>query len=250
MNTVHPSAGQFVHLLGYFAVTMDGQLLTLRPSAQRVLALLGVRGATARSDAAGLLWPDLSQFRARDNLRTVLWRLRRDADALVAEEGGVLRLAGTRIDYLENREWAWHAIRGDDPDVPPPDGVTAELLPGWSDEWLIEVREEFRILTLYALEGCAQRLLERTRIGEAVAVARSAVSVDPLRESANRILIEAQLRAGNELDALRQYRRYADLLERELQAEPSPRLMTLVTSANASPPPGRGGVVLRRSRRN
>jgi DNA-binding SARP family transcriptional activator len=114
--------------------------------------------------------------------------------------------------------------------MPLPHGVALELLPGWADDWLIEAREELRLLQLYAFETCAQRLLQGGRCGEAAGLALNALNLDPLRESANRILIEIHLRDGNRLDALRQFRKYEQLLRRELDIEPGPTLTALVGS--------------------
>jgi DNA-binding SARP family transcriptional activator len=111
--------------------------------------------------------------------------------------------------------------------MPVPQDAALELLPGWPDEWLVEMREELRLLQLYAFETCAQRLLLGGRCGEAARLALNALSLDPLRESANRILIEIHLRDGNKLDALRQFRKYEQLLRRELNIEPSPSLAVL-----------------------
>jgi hypothetical protein len=51
------------------------------------------------------------------------------------------------------------------------------------------------------------------------------VAADPLRESAQRLLVRVHLNEGNVAEAFRQYGAYADLLHRELGAAPS-RVMT------------------------
>ena len=42
--------------------------------------------------------------------------------------------------------------------MPPPEQVTRELLPSWSEEWLITQREECRLQQLNALEESARAL--------------------------------------------------------------------------------------------
>jgi DNA-binding SARP family transcriptional activator len=217
-----------LQLLGRFNVCTDGHCLLLRPTTQRLVALVAVQGALSRSKAAGLLWGGLTEPRALGNLRTVLWRARQDCPGLVSEEGDNLRVSDVQVDLLEVRAWAWRALRAEDPWMPVPQGAALELLPGWADSWLIEMREELRLLQLYAFETCAQRLLLGGRCGEAAGLALNALSLDPLRESANRILIEIHLRDGNRFDALRQFRKYEQLLRRELDVEPGPTLMALV----------------------
>src|SRR3954447_22692112 len=108
--------------------------------------------------------------------------------------------------------------------MPPPQVSGRELLPGWSDEWILHPREELRLLYLYALEAAGQRLLVSGQLGEAANLAVSAVSIDPLRESANKLLIEIHLRDGNTLDALKQYTSYATQLMLETGTEPGPGL--------------------------
>jgi DNA-binding SARP family transcriptional activator len=219
-----------LELLGRFTASSSGRRLLLRPSAKRLLALLAVRGPLPRSDAAGLLWGDMTQIRALANLRTALWRTRQDCPELLSEDGDVVHVSDLQVDFLEVRAWAWRALRAEEPWMPAPKSAALELLPGWADEWLVEIREELRLLQLYAFEGCAQRLLLVGRFGEAAGLALAALTVDPLRESANRILIEIHMRDGNRLDALRQFRKYERLLRRELDIAPSPSLSALVGS--------------------
>jgi DNA-binding SARP family transcriptional activator len=223
-------SGHSLQLLGGFTAWADGHRLLLRPTTQRLVALLAVRGALPRSESAGLLWGDLTEARALGNLRTVLWRARQDCPGLVVEESNNLGVSDVQVDLLDVRAWAWRALRAEDPWMPLPNGAALELLPGWPDHWLTEVREELRLLQLYAFETCAQRLLLGGRCGEAAGLALNALNLDPFRESANRILIEIHLRDGNRLDALRQFRKYEQLLRRELNIAASPGLTALVAA--------------------
>jgi DNA-binding SARP family transcriptional activator len=220
--------GSLIRVLGRFSYCDGGRPRALRPSARRLVALVAVRGPLPRQDAAGLLWPELTQVRALGNLRTALWRVRQDSPDLIAQDGDVLQLSEVQVDYADVRAWAWRALRGEEPWTPVPDAATAELLPGWGDDWLVVPREELRLLQLYALEAVAQRLLMSGRLGEAAGLASAALTVDPIRESANRLLIEIHLREGNRWDALRQFHKYEQLVRTELGAEPSPGLTALV----------------------
>jgi DNA-binding SARP family transcriptional activator len=107
---------------------------------------------------------------------------------------------------------------------------TMDLLPGWYDDWVIFERERIRQRLLHALEALSRRLVEAHRCAEAVDAAISAVSADPLRESANRVLIQAHLAEGNLIEARRAYERYRDSLRRELGVEPSEELFDLLRS--------------------
>jgi DNA-binding SARP family transcriptional activator len=226
---IHDQEVSAVQVLGTLRVKCkNGRDIALRPSAKRLVALLAVLGPHARTDAALILWPDMPRERALSNLRTVLWRARQDASGLVIEQGDDCRLGRVSVDLEDVLSWARQAIRG--AEVPPPEQVTRELLPSWSEEWLITPREECRLQQLNALEESAQRLLASGRLALAATSARAAVSMDPLRESATRVLLEVTLRQGNQVEALRHYRRYQSLLRREIGIEPSPAITILMAS--------------------
>ena len=109
-----------------------------------------------------------------------------------------------------------------------------DVLVGWYDEWVVAERERFRQLRLHALDQIGELLLRSRRYSEAVEVGLVAVSSEPLRESAHRLLVRAHLCEGNLAEALRQYRSYADLLSRELGVRPSAAMEELVSDALAS----------------
>jgi DNA-binding SARP family transcriptional activator len=54
------------------------------------------------------------------------------------------------------------------------------------------------------------------------------IAVDPLRESAQRLLVEAHLAEGNVGEALRCFQRYRALARHELQVDPSAELTALL----------------------
>jgi DNA-binding SARP family transcriptional activator len=94
---------------------------------------------------------------------------------------------------------------------------------------LIE-RERLRQLSLHALEALAARLLGAARIGEALETALAAVAMEPLRESAHRLLIEVHLAERNASEAIRQFRFCSHLFQTQLGIAPSPQLAALVAN--------------------
>jgi DNA-binding SARP family transcriptional activator len=104
-----------------------------------------------------------------------------------------------------------------------------DLLTGWCDEWAVAERERFRQVRLHVLDEVGERLFCAGRHQEALEVALAVVAAEPLRESAHRLLLRVHLREGNVAEAFRQYRTYADHLERELGATPSPVMTDLLT---------------------
>ncbi|WP_158697319.1 AfsR/SARP family transcriptional regulator [Streptomyces hokutonensis] len=106
--------------------------------------------------------------------------------------------------------------------------MTQELLPGWTDEWLELERERWNQVRLYTLESLAQRLLAAGHHLPALQAAIAAISIDPIRETARRIVIEIHLAEGNVASAVRLYQDYADFLLRELNVSPSPQMTSLL----------------------
>jgi DNA-binding SARP family transcriptional activator len=103
-----------------------------------------------------------------------------------------------------------------------------DLLPGWYDDWVLLERERLRQILFHATEALSRLLVNANRCGEAIEAALTAVSLEPLCESAQGALIEAHLAEGNRCEALRSYAAYEDLVTRELGVYPSVELRRLL----------------------
>jgi DNA-binding SARP family transcriptional activator len=90
-------------------------------------------------------------------------------------------------------------------------------------------RERFHQLRLHALEALCDRLTTAGRYGEAIDAGLAAVTAEPLRESAHRVLIKAHLAEGNQGEADRQYQLCRRLLRDELGVDPSNALRALLS---------------------
>jgi DNA-binding SARP family transcriptional activator len=110
-----------------------------------------------------------------------------------------------------------------------------DVLPGLDEEWLIVPRERHRQRRLHALEALAHRDVAEGRPLDAVDTALAAVAAEPLRESAQLLVVQAHLAAGNRAAALEQYERFRALLAAEMQLEPSPQLVALAEGARGLP---------------
>ncbi|MFD4106275.1 BTAD domain-containing putative transcriptional regulator [Streptomyces sp. NPDC058650] len=104
-------------------------------------------------------------------------------------------------------------------------------MPRWPDEWLVPERERWDQVRLHALEGLAQRLQREGEYLAALQTALTAAQIDPMRETAQRILIEILLAEGNRACAVKRYHEYRRLLRSELAVEPSPLMTRLVQDA-------------------
>jgi DNA-binding SARP family transcriptional activator len=108
------------------------------------------------------------------------------------------------------------------------DVLSVDLLPDWTEDWVLMERESYHQLRLRALEALCRRLTAKERFGQAVQAGLAAVSGEPLRESARLALIEAHLAERNVAAALREYESFRQLLQDELGLEPSEDMRVLV----------------------
>jgi len=225
-------------LLSGFELGLDGRPVPLAPSGQRLIAFLALQDRwIPRSLCAGTLWPDSPEVHAAANLRSVLWRLNVSPHPLVDTSRSDLRLsASVWVDVHEMTRCAERLFRTARPQAGEDGGAIdvdrdsfgADLLPDWTDDWVMVERERLRQLRLHALEVLCDRLTEGRRFGEAVQAGLAAVKAEPLRESAQRSLIRAHLAEGNMGEAVRQYRSFRQLLQDELGVTPSAELEDLV----------------------
>jgi DNA-binding SARP family transcriptional activator len=230
-------------LLDGFELCRGGQVVPVPMTVQRVLAFLALHDRMLpRSQVAGTLWLDTSEERATASLRSALWRLRRPGDTLVEASPSHLRLAaGVRVDYREAVGYA-RALLEEPGDGEALEGnagcLSQELLPGWWEDWVLVERERFRQLRLHALEARCRRLMRMGRFAQAMEAGLAAVALEPLRESAHRLLIKVHLAEGNRAEALRQYRAYQRLLREELALDPSPQIQALLGELRTGPAAG------------
>jgi DNA-binding SARP family transcriptional activator len=223
-----------LHLFGGPFVTFGPRRVDVPAGSKRLLVFVALhRGRVERRYAAGALWPAGDDVRAAGNLRSALWRLNgAGIDLLWADKFSLAMREDVYVDSQVIGAWAARVIGGsacchDFGRLPW--GVDAlDLLPGWYDDWALVERERIRQRLLHALEARSHQLVGRRRAVEAVQAATLAVNAEPLRESAQRTLIEAYLATGNWSEGRRHFEAYRDVLDRELGTEPDPELAAMV----------------------
>ncbi|GAA4699626.1 AfsR/SARP family transcriptional regulator [Phytohabitans rumicis] len=226
-----PSAELRLRLLGRWALYgADGGLLC--PSGKRLLTFLALRGACSRRVLTATIWPDASDDKALASLRTALWRIRRVHPALVVGGDALALGDGVQVDVpallalvqaLAAREGARSTLT-----AVPEQLLSGDLVPGWRDEWLLVERERIRQLRLHALETLARTFAADGRYTLGLAAGLAAVRAEPLRESAQRAVIDLYLRAGDRGRARRHLEAYQHLLYQRLGVAPSPRTLRLL----------------------
>jgi len=228
--------GTRLALLDAFQLSCDDEVVPLSLPAERLLAFLALRDRPVRRvSVACTPWIDTTEDHAFGSLRSALWSLRRSGHDLVeAISGRRLRLApGIVIDVREATASARRLLdcSADAQDIGLDRALLAgDLLPDWYDDWVVIERERFRQLRVRALEFLCERLTAAGRFSEAIEAGLGAVTHEPLRESAHRVLIRTHLAEGNRADALRQYRIFRQLLHDCLGLEPSGEIEALVAA--------------------
>lgn len=227
-----PACASFrLGLLGGWTLTAAGQPVRAQPPTQRLLALLALQPRSQRSSVAATLWPETDGGRGRANLRTLLWRLRGLRPGLLCIDDETVRLSDdVSVDLHE-----LHRLQSEltiSPASAPPltrlaELVGRDLLPGWSDDWVIFERERLRQRNLHLGERVADWQLHHDQPDDALEMALSIVEQEPLRESAHRLVIKVHLHEGNASEALRAYSRYCSMAQRELGIGPSSQLRAL-----------------------
>lgn len=223
-----------LHLVGGPCVMVDGRRVTVPEGSKKLVAFVALNGRrVTRRHAAATLWPTADPHRAAGNLRSAMWRLRTAGiEILVADKCWLSLCHDVVVDVEAIRSWAKRLVdttyAEEDLDLRPAVLETLCLLPGWYDDWVVAAREQLCQSLLRGIDALARSLVRAGRCGEAVEAALTSVSVDPLRESAQRALIEAHLAEGNEVEARRSFSTYEQFLDRELGVDPSTELTQLL----------------------
>jgi TolB-like protein len=237
-------------VLGPFALRVGGRAVRALPKkAQALLTYLAQqRGrAVPREQLADLLWDRSGGEQARRSLRHCLMTVRASlkaagADAMLADADGV-SLSGDKFDIdaaaletlgksndLRDLETAAALYRG-------------ELITGLSvaaepfADWLTIERRQVAAAASDILFRLAAGHMRAGDHDKAVAVAGRLTSLDPLREDAHRLLMEALAAAGRRGDALKQHALCVDILRRDLGVAPeleTARLAAQIRSGKVS----------------
>jgi DNA-binding SARP family transcriptional activator len=225
-------------LLGGFRLRIEAQEVPLPMNAQRLVGFLAIHDQPLlRTYVGGSLWGRSTEQRAAGSLRSALWRLRHPTYTLVALSSDHIALSPTVAVDLREGEALAHKVLDASQDLDDvaelnEEVLSADLLPDWTEDWVLMERERYHQLRLRALETLCERLTEKGRFGQAVQAGIAAVAGEPLRESARRVLIEAHLAAHNVAAAHREYDQFRQLIHDELGLEPSSDLRAMVEGSS------------------
>ncbi|MGO4384234.1 AfsR/SARP family transcriptional regulator [Specibacter sp. RAF43] len=232
--------------MGSWQLKLDGRPLAVGLRQQRVIAALALLGARSRHALANLLWPDSSETQAAGNLRASLFHITHKLPALICLSSDCLLLEpSVEVDFHRIR-WLIADIQ-DTGNLAAPDSAYvlhhADLLPGWYDDWVIFEQERLQQLRLDGLEALAGYFLQVGSTGRALEAALAATAIEPLRESAQLILLQCHLQAGNNVSAMQSFHEFRGRLNRELGVRPSSLFAEVMEALrpaqapSAQPPP-------------
>jgi DNA-binding SARP family transcriptional activator len=201
-------------------------------------------GLHPRESVAAHFWPDVLDTSARGSLRSALWVVRAALDAA----GAAAYLVGDResvgVDVSRPRDVDIESVDrlsgGKDPDGwERAYSLMAEpLLADLTDDWVLEARDEYRLLAAELARGLAESAATEGRAGDAITWARRALSRDRLHEATHRLLIERLAAAGEGAQALAAYERCRAILRAEFGTVPSEETRALARAVRADAFPG------------
>jgi DNA-binding SARP family transcriptional activator len=247
-----PARAVRLNVLGPLELSFDGVVAwpeqLNRKAARDLLFLLVEHRVLTRGRAAALLWPDLPNDDARNNLRVALSYLNRaleperaasDPPLFVEQQGERLQLAerdwlsldvtsfDARLSTARQHERAGVASLALDDYCAAVALYRGDYLADAGDlEWTVVSRDRRRADFVHASVRAAELLVAKGSPDEAIAVASGAVAAEPWSEAARRVLAEAHLATGDRAAARRVLAGCYDML-RDLGviAEPATQML-------------------------
>ncbi|MBI3166393.1 MAG: tetratricopeptide repeat protein [Chloroflexi bacterium] len=200
-----------------------------------LLAYLAVtRRAHSRNKLAALLWGEMSDADAKNNLRQALANLKKYFEDELTITRDAIEFTGDAFVDSIHFDSALRSASSLDPEpasVILTDSLAlyrGDFLEGFHvrdapefEDWMLTERARLRELALQALHTLTQFHASRGHFTEAIAFASRLLSFDPWREEAHRQLMLLQARTGQISAALAQYESCKKILEKELGVEPS-----------------------------
>ncbi len=225
-----------VRLLGRFRVQVGERAVrfpTRKAESMFAYLLLTRDKPVFRDRLASMFWPDTLESRARRNLNTSLWRIRK-----------ALSGNGSGLDIETNERYL--VLHGDDAEVDlfkfrgllessrklqgdqqveglkqAEEAYGGVLMEGCSDEWCEEERRCVRGQYVGLLKDLVHASRDARDYKAGADYAQRVIAIDPLDEDAHRELILLRYLSGNRAEALGQYELLRKALREELGVEPT-----------------------------
>jgi len=205
-----------------------------------VMALARQRRPTPRLELQELLWPERDEQEAQNAFNVCLHHVRQQlGEGIVRTADGLSLAPGTRVDLWEVENF-FGAVRGRRRlgDLERTTllrlhrrlcAVRPARMERWA--WFEPTARRIDELRCEAAQLLACEAFAASRPLEALGFAQDIIAFDPCDEPARELAIRAYFAAGEPAAARREYRKYAEVLARELQAEPSFTLEEMAPSS-------------------
>lgn len=226
-----------IYLLGGLQITRADQAITdfISSKAPALLAYLAVTRRThTRDKLASLLWGEMTDADAKNNLRQALTNLRKVADDCLTITRDSIEFTGDC--FLDSAKFesdikTASSLNPESASVILTDSLSlyrGDFLEGFFvrdapdfEDWMLSERARLRELALQTLHTLTQFHTSRGNFIEAKTYASRLLTFDPWREEAHRQLMLLQARTGQFSAALSQYETCKKILDKELGVQPS-----------------------------
>jgi predicted ATPase/DNA-binding SARP family transcriptional activator len=253
-----------ISLFGYPQVRVNETPIHMeRRKTLALIAYLAVEAAPPsgrgcpRDALAALLWPETSQTQSGAHLRQALWDFSRAAgESWLVKDGPRLSFDPQAELWIDVRRFTdlqrqWRSLAAVQSGNLSPalalleeidrlytgsflEGFTLRDAPAF-DDWQALQSETLRLGLMQALEALAELRLNQGDPEAALATAHRLLGLDPLHESAHRLLMRLYEAAGQRAAALRQYESCCELLQTELGVEPEAETTALANQLRVQP---------------
>lgn len=231
-----------IFLLGGLRIILNGAPVSgfISNKAPALLAYLAVtRRAHNRETLASLLWGELPDADAKNNLRQALSNLRKFFNPYLSISREEVEFNGLAPCFVDVEAFARHLQAGD---------LRAaialyqgDFLAGWQvrdapafEEWALVQQMQWHERALQALHALMVFHAGRGEYPQAIDFGNRLLALDPWREEAHRQLMLMQARNGQRSAALAQYQTCRAILQKEFDALPSAETTALYERIRAS----------------
>jgi DNA-binding SARP family transcriptional activator len=224
-----------------------GRELVALSEGESALAIALARSTRPSSsgELVEMLWPDLDETNGARALQTCVYRLRAkigDPNAVESVAQGYRLRRGTSVDLWEAERLLAELPSGSIPDEfqrARLEGVarrfgTAVRVSSFAWEWYASVERRLADVLRSARQRLADDDLKHGRPQRALEVAREMIASDEFDEGARELAIRAHLVIGDVAEGRREFKRYRDLLMRELSTEPAASLAALLKTEDGT----------------
>ncbi len=225
-----------VRLLGRFRVQVDERVVrfpTRKAESMFAYLLITRNKPVFRDRLASMFWPDTPESRARRNLNTTLWRIRRALDGNgagldIETNERYLLLHGDQAEVdlfkfrglIESSRGLQGKLRADGLKQAE-EAYGGVFMEGCSDEWCEEERRCLRGQYVGLLKDLIHASRDAQDYTAGADYAQRVIAIEPLDEDAHRELILLRYLSGNRAEALRQFELLKKALREELGVEPT-----------------------------